>query len=537
MADLVSDAARRAVRRERLALKWARDPHALVEAGHVQIATKLDDDTLADQTLVAYDYQEEMTRAWVDVDHLAKTGRLRFRDTLAEKSRQMGLSWWTCWLMGWAVSYHDVRGLAVSLKVDEVCDSGPTIDSLFGRCAYMLGSLPPVAAAPAFHVVGGNSPRLSVDDRRFVVGEGQGANPGRGGTFAFAVLDEAAFLTRSEQVMSAVGRACPRGKFLISSPNGRGGAYYRLRRDRPERWRFLRMHWTDHPTYGAGAHEAPPLERGESVPCSVCGETHPERVAGKVTSPWYEDAISDMTAEEAARELDIDYAASVPHRVYPEWSELRHAVPGHHHVVRGHQVVLGWDFGLDVNATVICQDMPTEFRVLALVETNDATPDMHAAEVAATLRLVGRDETNAVFSVGDPAGEARSLSTGTSLASEYARCGFPIASRRFTVAQTVTATKRLLMGRPKPVVVARDGPGIARFVEHIGANRWPTNAAGERRLGASAPHDDEHNHALRAFAYLVSYLYPPADAAPRRGDESRRGDGRVDAGVGYEMHL
>jgi len=60
---------------------------------------------------------------------------------------------------------------------------------------------------------------------------------------------------------------------------------------------------------------------------------------------------------------------------------------------------------------------------------------------------------------------------------------------------------------PKPLVVAIDQ--CPRFVEHAGANRWPTDANGNR-VRAGGPLDDEHNHAMRAFAYYVAKKWPAA---------------------------
>ena len=44
-------------------------------------------------------------------------------------------------------------------------------------------------------------------------------------------------------------------------------------------------------------------------------------------------------------------------------------------------------------------------------------------------------------------------------------------------------------------------------------NVWPMDAQGNRRVGATAPLDNVHNHALRAFAYWAVATHPPQGEA------------------------
>jgi hypothetical protein len=65
-------------------------------------------------------------------------------------------------------------------------------------------------------------------------------------------------------------------------------------------------------------------------------------------------------------------------------------------------------------------------------------------------------------------------------------------------------------------------------------NRWPTDALGNRRLSATVPLDDEHNHMMRAFAYLVVAKFPPTPPpmAARADPWDERGEDYVDETYG-----
>jgi hypothetical protein len=81
-----------------------------------------------------------------------------------------------------------------------------------------------------------------------------------------------------------------------------------------------------------------------------------------------------------------------------------------------------------------------------------------------------------------------------------------------------------------------------QFVAHMRNNRWPVDARGRRRPGATKPEDDQHNHMMRAFAYLAVAKFPPPidpDAhEPSRPAERQRGDsGILDEGIRYGMTL
>jgi hypothetical protein len=513
--------------------RYALDPFALADDGKVSVP---DLRSMRPVPLVLWPHQREIIEAWVDIPYLRETGYLRFRNVHEEKSRQMGVTWVTAYLAHWIVAYHSAPGLALSRKLGEICDPGFTIDSFFGRIRYIHMSLPDHLRQP-LEFVGGNDPSVRNPGMHdaYITGEGANLDPGRGGKYAWVFLDEAARIPWGRSVHASVTRACPEGRFYNSTPAGEDDLYFWLRKTRPEGYTFLRHHWVSHPVYGEGAHIAATDEGLVEQPtdlmteataaCPLCKGTiakvdwdatqvRSHRYPGKLASPWYDRAIVELTDEQVAEELDIDYAGSLTARVYPEFSEDIHVVDRIDVEHTGLRTVLFFDYGLDVTSVIIGQESPTELRLIAEFEQGDLVPEEVAEGVRASMRRAGwtgtevrPEHTRNMLCIGDPAGESRTLATGRPLTSDYGAAGFQILSRVRRVTTTIIATKRLLMGRPKRLVISK--AGCPRLIEHLKMNRWPVDRAGNRKPAASAPLDDQHNHAARALAYGITYLYPP----------------------------
>lgn len=535
--------------------RYALDPFAPLDDGVIWVHSR---DFGGRVPLDPFEHQREALTEWIDIPRLQAERKLRFRNVHGEKSRQMGWSWIFSYGMWWAVVFHEAQGLALSLDADEVDDGGSrsTLKTIFGKVRYIDSNAPAWIreASPL------DFSRLSIrsrirPDSSFIIGEAAGPNPGRGGTFLFALLDEFARVSWADQVLAAVRRACPSGIAMGSTPQGTANAYYRAAHPRTRAWRYVRMHWTQHPLYGKDQHlagaEPETCERcrltlegvsidaqGEEVYTPVDGA---HRYYGKVTSPWYDDAVEGVPDEEVAAEIDIDYTGSLPARVYSEWDEHRHVVAG---AVPWEETLglpeLAIDYGLDCTSVLVMQDSPSELRVIGELEVANQTPDQVAAGIRGVLAELGMDPTflspgwtRQLFAVGDPAGENRELGTGRSLVSDYALQGFSIRSTRRRTSATINAVKRLMRGVPKRLVVA--GDQCPRFVQHAGANRWPVDLAGKRRPGARDPLDDEHNHAMRAFAYYVAEKWPPPEDTS--GDPGPTGAWDDDAPSGSSVDL
>lgn len=549
--------------------RWARDPIGWINA-FVWIASKFGGarNRVRPMRMTLFPDQETTIAAWLDLEHLAETGELVFRNLVVEKSRQIGETWLFAVVMLWALLFHPVQGLALHRKAAEIADRGFSVKSLFGKIRYAYRRLPaeamPASSTLTFHP-------FSVDPAKIVNehtgatwhGEAQSDDPGRGGTFDAVLVDEAAFVRHGESVYAAIDEACPEGKALLSTPFGSDNFHARLADEEPEGWRYLRLHWSTHPIYSKGLHVAgleperqPTAEMADVArSCPLCRgnrrgfKWNPKaprahRFPGRLTSPHYDRAVIGKTIEQVASELDIDRERSLTARVYDEFSSEVHVYRG----PDGREaeipydpllpIELGWDYGLDCTAVVIAQDAPTEYRIIGEVEVYDRPGETPIPEVVAPLvrqelvalgvepRFATPAWTRRMYARGDPAGDARGLSNARPLTSDYRAAGFNIlAPPRYltmTVDPSIKAVKALFLGTPKPV---RISSRCVKGIRHLRHNRWPTDAQGARRVGATVPLDDEHNHWARALAYLVVAKFPPRR---RKGGSEDPWDGEVE---------
>lgn len=553
--------------------RWARDPIGWINA-FVWIASKFGGrrGRIRPMRMTLFPDQERTIAEWIDLDHLTAHGELVFRNIVIEKSRQIGETWLFAAVLLWALVFHPIQGLALHRKAAEIADRGFTVKSLFGKIRFAYQRLSP-EATPALTRLQfspfSTDPAKVVNEANGATlhGEAQSDDPGRGGSFDVVLVDEAAFVRHGESVYSAIDEACPEGKALLSTVNGSDNFHARIYDEEPQGWRRLRLHWSTHPVYSKGLHLAAlrPAEghrrgrlssqpsdamRAAALACELCKGTiaglswnprspRAHRFPGKLTSPHYDRAVIGKTAEQVASELDIDRERSLKARVYDEFSAEIHVErdpDGTELVIPldlSLPIELGFDYGLDVTAIVIAQDHPLEWRFIGEVEVVDEpgstpTPEVVARRLIEELRDLGvperlltADWTRKLYAIGDPSGEGRGLETGRPLVSAYRAVGFEIGKPPSyltrTVEPSIRAFKRLLLGTPKPVKVSAR---CRRIIRHATHNRWPTDALGNRRLSASVPLDDEHNHMMRAIAYLAVAKFPPTPEA--RGD--RAGD-------------
>lgn len=523
--------------------RWARDPLGWLDSGHVWIASKFDRDgreqpKVRPVRLRLYPTQVETLSDWLDLDHLRASGELRFRNFAAEKSRQIGETWLFAATVAWILHHHAAAGGVMHRKSAEIDDGGErsTWRSLFGKVRFVDRHLPrdrlPGLGRLAFRPFSREPAKVeNAANGSVVYGEGQTDDPFRGMTLDYLLVDEAAFVEHGEAVYAAIDEACPNGKALVSTVNGDGNVHARICDERPAGWRIRRLHWSQHPVYREGLHVA-----GEHAGCALCEgnrqgvrwdprEPRAHRYTGRLVSPWYDQRVVGKTDEQVANELDIDRARALAGRVFAEFSDEAHVVPGGLPYEEGlhARLELGWDFGLDVTSVVVCQDAPNEYRVLGLFEAGDllhttATPERVAdglvaylAELGVPARLLTRDWTRRIHCVGDPSGQHRSLESGQVFVNAYRRLGWLIGRPAWrycrTTSPSIASVKRLLVGSPKPLRVC--GVNGAEFVSHMRNNVWPTDMNGRRRLGSTQPLDDIHNHSMRAFAYLMVSKWPP----------------------------
>lgn len=562
--------------------KWARDPVGWINE-HAWIASVYSDDGVRTKVrrvrMRLFPDQVATIAAWIDLDHLAATGELVFRNVVIEKSRQIGETWLfaavICWLLHF---HHGLVGGCLHTVGAEIDDGGErnTVKSLFGKVRYINARLDG-AARLRFWPLSNQGPAKVENQANgaVVYGEGQKDDPFRGSTLDFALIDEAARVRHGESVHAALSDACPDGKAYLSTVVGDDNVHARLADGRPEGWTYLRLHWSTHPIHAKGLHVAAALDfdvNGKAVgvaepgdpDCALCKGTLAGRVwtpdaprahrfPGKLTSPYYDKAVLDKTLEQVATELDIDREGALGARVYPEFQTDRHVVAGGIAYDDAYPVELAWDYGLDTTAVIVLQDAYAELRAIGLLEMGSqhgtsAVPHLVAAALREYLARLGVQQrhltptwTRQLLGYGDPSGTGGSLTSGTSVVQEYAKLGFAIQSppRYLTqrVDPSILAVKRLLIGVPKPLRIC--GVNGAELARHIRNNTWQVDAITQKRRQNAHLDDDVHNHSGRALAYYAVAKFPPPvehgddEPPPLSRDARRRTDRGVRATVGY----
>lgn len=478
-----------------------------------------------------YPDQRELIAAWIDLERLGATGELEFGNVLLEKSRQVGGTWGIAAAVRWLLSYTSTRGLFMHTRAAEVADRGFTIDSFFGRVKYIDTRLGPAdttdVASLIYRPFSVDPAMIESPTGAVVRGECQRDDPGRGSTFDWAIVDEAAHVQHGESVHKAIDDAAVTGKLYLSTPEGEDNFHARLCNEQPEGWQYLRLHWSGHPVYGKGQHVA-----GTKKGCKLCTATRKgvrwtarnpraHRYPGRLTSPWYDRAVLGKTDEQVAAELDIDRAGALGARVYAEFDPRVHVVEEGIGYDPNLPLELAFDFGLDATTVPVLQPSSTEVRVIGLFEAGDlfgsqATPDAVVSGLTAYLEALGvpddvLEHLDELRVIGDRAGRARSTQTGVSDIQAYRSRGLEIATPPDhlvrVVDTSVTAVKLLLAGTPKDLRVC--GVNGRAFSHHMRHNVWPMDAQGNRRVGATAPLDNVHNHSMRAFAYWAVATHPP----------------------------
>lgn len=225
-------------------------------------------------------------------------------DTLIEKSRDMGASWISLFVMTWYFLFRDMQTFLCVSRKEDIVDKTEDPDSLFWKIDFMIDHLPgwmrPPVQRAKLHFY--NESNGSTIDGSSTTGD-----LSRGGRRTALFLDEFASVEDGHAVLKAT-RDATDSRIFNSTPKGTGNAFYDMTLTDIEK---LRFHWTEHPTKSAGLYESIDgkvvvLDTAYRFPVD-----YPFLTDGKVRSPWY-DLQCRRAAHpmEIAQELDIDYLGS-----------------------------------------------------------------------------------------------------------------------------------------------------------------------------------------------------------------------------------
>lgn len=198
-------------------------------------------------------------------------------DGLAEKSRDMGVSWLCVGFAVWMWLFHSGTVVGFGSRKEEYVDKIGDPKSLFWKVRQFIALLP-VEFRPAGWDEKKHAPYMKItnpENGSAIIGEA-GSNIGRGNRASLYFLDEAAFLEHPEAIDAALSQTA-NCKLSVSTPNGPGNPFHRKRHG--GKMKVFTFNWRDDP------------RKGED---------------------WYKaqvEKIDDPVI--VAQEIDIDYSASM----------------------------------------------------------------------------------------------------------------------------------------------------------------------------------------------------------------------------------
>lgn len=252
---------------------------------------------------------------------------------LIEKSRDMGFSWVISSLIykHWQHGDGSFQALIGSMTIDDT-DVVGNPSTIFEKIRIQ-SRMQPVGLLPkGFNGDIPYTKLINPETGASVVGEPCNSRFGRSGRYKVIFFDELSAVEHDTEALTASSQSSP-CKIYNSTVRGMGNEYAQLRFSGSIPVKTY--HWKEHP-YKSEA--------------------------------WYEYQKLDMNSPvRVAQELDIDYSASQPNKVYTSWNEIQHVVTKSE-VMRalpsfrdynknfaiplGHRIVMGQDVG-QVHANVM----------------------------------------------------------------------------------------------------------------------------------------------------------------------------------------
>lgn len=271
---------------------------------------------------ITYDFQD------VAVDELSMA-IAEGRDTLIEKSRDMGASWMSITVLEHKWHFFDYQGIRAMSRTEDLVDKTDDPDALFWKVDFLLEHLPSWLA-PRYkhnHLHFTNKDAHSTFD-----GMTTASDAGRGGRCGVLFIDEFAAVQDDHAVLSST-RDTTKCRLINSTHQGAATAFYKLSKGKIPK---LILHWSLHPVKQRGLYMTGKDGSLRLLDKNFRGKVkdiegnefdfpfdYPFRLDGKMRSPWYDNEC-DRAAHpmEIAQELDIDPFSSDFQYFLPEMISL-----------------------------------------------------------------------------------------------------------------------------------------------------------------------------------------------------------------------
>lgn len=196
-------------------------------------------------------------------------------DGLAEKSRDMGISWLCVGIAVWMWTFYPGVVIGFGSRKEEYVDKLGDPKSLFWKVRQFIALLP-VEFRPAGYVEAKHAPHMRIlnpETGAAIVGEA-GDNIGRGNRTSIYFKDESAFYERPDAIDAALSQTS-NCKIDLSTVNGNGNPFYRKRHS--GKVKVFTFHWRQDP---------------------------------RKDDAWYQKQRESLDPVIVAQEIDIDYNAS-----------------------------------------------------------------------------------------------------------------------------------------------------------------------------------------------------------------------------------
>lgn len=480
-------------------------------------------------------------------------------NTLTEKSRQVLLTWMAAATCLWDILFHEGWADLYISRTDRKVDDGgeeSTVDSALGRVRFIWNHLPAFLQHPTEFK---KNRVLCTTTNSYIAGETANTEVGRAGNYDRAFFDETAHAAHGESAFRALKSAAKRSINMISSPNGKGNVFYRVRHNPHSTFHRFTIHWSENPRNAQGLY------------CGTCGwQSRPEEALPhlgfrahactykdssgrdanpKARSPWYDAQTAPLTEEQIGSEYDISYETSVRGRVYKTFNAVRHVIE-HEWLVNAktgrvlgprregellsdyrdrylrtilnpqYPLVVGWDFGVDdPTVLVLGQVYSEELEEVDWLDSYHGTDESweHYASWFTHHWLrpwqsVGGQAIHEIAHYGDPSGENRQsdlMSWITNLAKGVPAKKVPPIRVQFNTVQR--PKKRQWIDHIR-TLYRKDRWRISTFAAYLldatSQYHWPTDENGELKIGQHEPVHDKWSHPCDAKRYVVQTRWP-----------------------------
>ena len=319
---------------------------------------------------ITYPFQDEyILSAWDDI----QSGR----DSLTEKSRDMGVTWMILGIFVYGWNWHGYQ-FKVGSRMQDMVDRIGDMDSLFERMRYLISFLPRQFLPKGFIERDHSSfcKLINPEKGNQILGEATTPSFSRAGRYKAILLDEFAFSEGANNIWQAAGDSTP-CRLAVSTPHGKYNKFSDLRSE--GKIKVHTLHWSKHPAK---------------------------------TKEWYENEKLRRKPREVAEELDINYVASAGKPFYDGYHIEAHRRKDLK-LNKDLPIIRGWDFGYHHPGIVFAQLQRDRLVVYREYMGSDITLRkfrdeviIMSAEIIRTGEL--QDGCREFIDYGDPAGNQKS---------------------------------------------------------------------------------------------------------------------------------